>query len=130
MCALLQAFGFEPSCTLCTGFHLAFDTHTTSQKHFQVVHDLVRQSSELARAGLWHETCVVGGQVRYNLLDGELQVLRDLPLPDTSVTSSQQVSFSGQWILIGAAVVVPVQTRPSGRRCGPSGTGKSKWNEL
>ena len=52
VCALLRAFGVEPSCTLCNGCYLAFDTHTTSQTPFQVVQQLVERYGELARETL------------------------------------------------------------------------------
>jgi hypothetical protein len=105
----MRAFGVEPTCTICKGEYLAFDTHTTSQKHFQVVYELVEKFGELARERLWNETCIVGGQVRYNYLDGELQVMRDEPLPLEPVAVPQQLSVPGQWLIVGMAVVVPVQ---------------------
>jgi hypothetical protein len=120
MCGLLRAFGVEPSCTICKGDYLAFDTHTTSQKHFQVVYELVEKFGELAKEHLWNETCVVGGQVRYNYLDGELQVMRDVPLPLESVTYPQQLSVPGQWLIVGMAAVVPVQP----------GADKTKWPNM
>jgi hypothetical protein len=120
VCKLLRAFGVEPSCTLCNGFYLAFDAHTTSQTHFRVVHRLVEQYGELAREQLWHETCVVTGRVRYNQLDGELQVMRDVPLPEEPVTYPHELSLPGQWILVGVAAVVPVQ---------PFGN-KTKWPNM
>jgi hypothetical protein len=120
VCALLRAFGVEPSCTLCDGFYLAFDAHTTSKTHFQVMHQLVNEYGELAREELWHETCVVTGRVRYNQLDGELQVLRDVPLPEEPVTYPHELSLPGQWILVGLAAVVSVQ---------PAGS-KNKWPNM
>ena len=93
-----------------------FDTHTTSEKHFQAMCKLVEQSDELERVAelLWHETYVVGGRVRYNHLDGELQVLRDVPMPEAPVIYPQELSLSGQWIIVCAAAVVPA--RPGGNR--------------
>jgi hypothetical protein len=133
MCGLLRAFGVEPSCTICKGTYLAFDTHTTSQTHFQVVYELVEKFGELARERLWIETCIVGGQVRYNYLDGELQVMRDVPLPLEPVTFPQQLcqgsGSSSVWLLL--CLCSRVVTEPSGRICGvPPRGGKNKWIQL
>jgi hypothetical protein len=68
---LVRAFGDEPFCTLCDSCAGGFDTHTTGQKHYQVVYQCVQDD--------------VAGQVRYNLLDGELQVRRVVPLPTAIV---------------------------------------------
>jgi hypothetical protein len=78
---LLRAIGVdEPFCTLCNNGNDGggFDTHTTSVKHWQTMCKVVEQSDEV-------EICVVGGRVRYNHLDGELQVLRDEHAPEAPV---------------------------------------------
>ena len=110
VCALLRAFGVEPFCTLCNSKNGAFDAHTTAWKHCQAMTKLVEQSDDLeGEEQLWDETFVVGGQVRYNHLTGELQALRDKPLLLEPVTSPQALSVSGQWILVGAAAAVPTK---------------------
>jgi hypothetical protein len=111
---LLRAFGVEPFCTLCESNSGEFDTHTTSPKHFRAVYHLVEQSDELDMELLWNRNCVVNGRVAYNYLDGEIRVLREVPLPTESEIYPHKLSVSGQWIIVGAAVVVPVQ--PAGDR--------------
>ena len=115
--ALLRAFGVEPFCAICKNNHGAgFDMHVLSSKHFQVICDLVEQTADLNMLEelLWHETYIPGGRVRYNHLDGELQVLRDVPMPEALVTHPRDLSVSGQWILVCAAGVVAAQ--PGGDR--------------
>ena len=115
--ALLRAFGVEPFCSICKGNQGgSFDTHTLSPKHFQAMCDLVEQTDDLntVQELLWHETYIPGGRVKYNHLDGELQVLRDVPMPEALVVRPQDLSVSGQWVLVCAAAVVAAW--PGGNR--------------
>jgi hypothetical protein len=47
--------------------------------------------------------------VKYNHLDGELQVWRDMPIMEASVIHPQDLWASGQWIQVCAAAVVATQ---------------------
>jgi hypothetical protein len=114
---LLRAFGVEPICSICPQTHGGtFDTHTLSQGHYQAVCDLMDAQADLNTVAelLWHETYVPGGQVKYNHLDGELQVLRDVPVHEASVIHPQDLWVSGQWIRVCAPAVVAAQ--PGGDR--------------
>jgi hypothetical protein len=79
------------------------------------MHDLVAETDELDMMAevFWHETDVVGGRVRYNHLTGELQVLRH-HVPVVPVIYPQELLVTGQWVIVGAAAVVPAQ--PGGNR--------------
>jgi len=105
--SLLRAFGVEPRCTLCPCSNEYFDKHTTSTKHYNIMYNLV-EHSELGRENLWHETCIVGGRARYNHLDGQWLVQRDMPVLETHATRPEDLPSSGQWKLIGKPAVVPV----------------------
>jgi hypothetical protein len=114
---LVRAFGVEPMCNICPGANGgSFDTHTLSQKHYQAVCDLMDVQADLntVRELLWHETYVPGGQVKYNLLDGELQVLRDVPVHEVPVIHPHDLWVSGQWFRVCAPAVVAGQ--PGGDR--------------
>jgi hypothetical protein len=115
--ALLRAFGVEPFCDLCNCTAGCFDTHTTSSKHYSILYRHVEQNLEHVPVGdwrrgredYWHETFVVGGCVRYNQLDGELQLRRDMPVLEMNVTRPEELPLPEQWMLVGAPAVVCVQ---------------------
>lgn len=100
---LVRAFGVEPHCTICSAGSTAsaFDAHTTSPQHFRVVSETVEAQFEMAREELWHETIVVGGRVRYNHLDGEMQVLREVPEEQeySDTVALQALPYDGVWLL-------------------------------
>jgi hypothetical protein len=121
----VQAFGGEPVCTLCTSTE-SFDTHAAGQKHFHAVYEIAQQNLEHAKGNLWHETCFVGGQVLFNQLDNEMWVLRDMRLPVEAVIHPQELSKSGQWIVIGAPVVVPAQ-KNGNRKMWPNMWSLNMW---
>ena len=70
----------------------------------------------------------MAGRVRSKQLNGELQVLRDVPLPEEPVTYPHELSLPGQWILVGVAAVVPVQ--PDGdKTTWPNMWSQKHWKE-
>lgn len=105
--ALLKAFGVEPFCTLCnTGG--GFDAHVMGSEHYRNVREHVNQLKELSKEDLWLETCLVGGRVRFSLLDGELQAMRYVPVPLYPAIIPKDLPVAGQWLLVGSAVAVAV----------------------
>jgi hypothetical protein len=118
--ALLDAFGVKPLCALCDSLAGDFDSHTLSAKHYNNMYNLMDPTDELGREDFWQETCVVGGRVRYNHLDGELQALRDLAVPVMHATRPEELPLPEQWILIGGAMVVPVEP----------GADRTKWPNM
>jgi hypothetical protein len=106
---LMNALSVYPVCTLCCNCTGDFDAHVLAHKHYCVVYQHVLANDQFKET-LWHKTCFVGGQVKYNLLDGEIYVLRVVPVPVEEVINPQHLSKRGDWILVGAPVVVPAQT--------------------
>jgi len=128
---LLRAFGIEPHCTLCKASTACqFDTHTVSPGHFRAVCDVVDEHYELAREELWHETLVVGGRTRYNHLDGEVQVLREVPEETeySDVLALQDLPEHSVWLLGGRPASVAVN--PAGcRQHWPNLWSHRNWKE-
>lgn len=112
---LLRAFGADTICDRCAGSgNSNFDSHCVGSPHFYMVSKTVEENKDSARERLWQEICVVGGIIRYNHLDGEVQAMRMRNEITVPAMTLQDVPGTGQWVLVGEPACVA--TRPPGEK--------------
>ena len=109
---------FEPFCTLC--YKGSPVPHLLGRDHCRKVRSRIAKFRARARDELWLETFFVGGRVRFNMLDGELQALRYVPVPLCRARTPKDLPLAQHWFLGGPPVATA--TTPGG--------GRSKWPNL
>ena len=103
---------FEPFCTLCD--RCSTVPHLLGRDHCGNVRSRMAQFQARARDELWLETFLVGGRVRFNMLDGELQALRYVQAPVYRVMAPKDLPLAQHWFLVGPPAVTA--TTPGGGR--------------
>jgi len=109
---LLRAFGVDPDCACCNmggSCNGSFDSHTAGAAHYQTIYKIVEE--RLApREALWQVVNVVGGQVCFNHLDGEIQAMREPMEPEVLAMLPEHLpNGCFDWALVGAPACVPMR---------------------
>lgn len=107
---MLRFFGAETHCRLCAASQGCWDTHCTSSTHFHSIYEAVEEGHGMVREALWQQIHVVGGCVRYNHLDGEVQALRRRREPVVNVERAEDLPIADQWFLVSGPVCVATET--------------------
>ena len=109
---LLRQFGAEIHCSFCTiQSASSWDSHCSSDKHFKEVYEVVEQCREVAREELWQQVSVLGGTLKYNHLDGEVQARRTALEPTLSITRLEDLQHTEGWVRVGQ--IACVSTTPA-----------------
>ena len=129
---LVRVFGVEPWCELCPSRNSAdFHVHCVSKQHYRTMYGLVQEHGMiLAREQCWHEVYVVGGRARYNHLDGEIHLFRDVRAPCWPLaTHLRDLPRAGVWQMVELPATVCMVYGGSKAQW-PNSWSLKKWKEL